>query len=255
MLSAGMKLVLRSIILCGGMLNVCEASTVAVVRDLPDDCIEIGSSAEISLTVAISEPIPSAVIIKEIWPDGWEVTNAVWNGKAFAPSLSNGEYRWLFGVGEAVASGLLTYEVVVRPGAVQVPVSGVALYGANTISTDGDESIQLCMTGDYDEDGLLDGWEIQYDFNPFDPSDAMEDTGKGTKVWQEYVAGTNPRDSNDVFKVTKFYMSNGVPVVEYWPSNVPGRTYTLRGTDSLTNTDWNTPTNAANFFHIRVEME
>lgn len=83
---------------------------------------------------------------------------------------------------------------------------------------------------------------------------AMEDTGKGTQVWQDYVVGTNPK-SNEVFKVTKFYMSNSVPVVEYWPSNVVGRTYTLAGTTNLSTTNkWNVPTNTATFFRVEVEL-
>jgi len=46
---------------------------------------------------------------------------------------------------------------------------------------------------DTDDDGMPDGWEVQYGLNPLDPSDADGDLdGDGLTNLEEYQAGTNP---------------------------------------------------------------
>jgi len=48
---------------------------------------------------------------------------------------------------------------------------------------------------DTDKDGMPDTWEVDYGFNPNDPSDAAKDFDKdGATNVQEFVAGTNPID-------------------------------------------------------------
>lgn len=48
---------------------------------------------------------------------------------------------------------------------------------------------------DTDGDGMGDGWEVAYDFNPLDPSDAMEDAdGNGWTNLEEHEGASNPVD-------------------------------------------------------------
>jgi hypothetical protein len=52
---------------------------------------------------------------------------------------------------------------------------------------------------DLDSDGMPNEWEEEYAFDPRDPDDADEDADQD--LWsnlEEYEAGTNPRDANDV---------------------------------------------------------
>jgi len=64
---------------------------------------------------------------------------------------------------------------------------------------------------DHDDDGMPDGWEVKYDFDPHDPSDAAEDTDEdgydsnrdgqvtGNELFtnlEEYQEGTHPRREN-----------------------------------------------------------
>ena len=50
-------------------------------------------------------------------------------------------------------------------------------------------------TSDFDEDGMPDSWEEQYNLNPLNASDAEDDPdGDGLTNLEEYLLGLNPRD-------------------------------------------------------------
>ena len=57
-----------------------------------------------------------------------------------------------------------------------------------------------CATIDGDGDGIPDGWESLYGFNPNDPADAGQDfDGDGMTNSQEYIAGTDPNQRREHF--------------------------------------------------------
>jgi YD repeat-containing protein len=67
---------------------------------------------------------------------------------------------------------------------------------SNSLDTDGDLIANFADL-DEDGDGMPDAWEIQYGFNPLDPSDAAKDAnGNGISNLQEYLNGTNPLSTN-----------------------------------------------------------
>ena len=109
--------------------------------------------------------------------------------------------------------------------------------------------------GWFESHGLLSG-----DSNP--ESVAMQTTGKRDgsgrllTVMDDFIAGTDPTDENDVFSVT-ISISNGLPVVEWHPNlntNGANRVYTIYGKETLDD-DWATPTNAlSHFFKVDVAM-
>ena len=77
-------------------------------------------------------------------------------------------------------------------------------------------------------------------------------------VWQDYVAGTDPTDTNSVF-TAKVEMVDGMPVVTWEPKLGAGdealRSYTVYGKTNLTDAAWHSPTNeASRFFKVDVEM-
>ena len=94
------------------------------------------------------------------------------------------------------------------------------------------------------------------------PTGKKDAAGNALQVWQDYVAGTDPTDLNDVFRAT-IDMSGGTPVVSWTPvlpaAETAKRTYTILGRKSLLSGDW-TPVPSGqeanyNFFKVRVAMK
>ena len=90
------------------------------------------------------------------------------------------------------------------------------------------------------------------------PTDNKDAQGNNMYVWQDYVAGTDPTDTNSVF-TAKIDVVDGVPVVTWSPELPPEqtalRTYTIYGKTNLTDKAWHSPTNeASRFFKVGVEM-
>ena len=77
-------------------------------------------------------------------------------------------------------------------------------------------------------------------------------------VWQDYIAGTDPTDTNSVF-TARVEMVDGLPVVTWEPKlsadEEARRSYTIYGKTNLTDRVWHSPTNeASRFFKVGVEM-
>ncbi len=90
------------------------------------------------------------------------------------------------------------------------------------------------------------------------PTDKKDAKGNDMYVWQDYVAGTDPTDTNSVFK-TSIDFVDGAPVVTWSPELPPEqavlRAYTIYGKTNLTDRVWHSPTNASSrFFRVGVEL-
>ena len=94
------------------------------------------------------------------------------------------------------------------------------------------------------------------------PTGKKDAAGNALQVWQDYVAGTDPTDLNDVFRAT-IDMRGGTPVISWTPvlsaAEAAKRTYTVFGRKSLLSGDW-TPVPSGqevnyNFFKVRVAMK
>ena len=75
--------------------------------------------------------------------------------------------------------------------------------------------------------------------------------GDGFLNWEEYVAGTDPRDAASRFRVTRLTVENGKPTIE-WAPNLPNRAYTLQGKATLDDTWQSLPGADARFFRVLV---
>jgi len=77
----------------------------------------------------------------------------------------------------------------------------------NSPDTDGD-LVANFVDEDDDNDGLPDSYELQYNFDPLDPTDANEDAdGDGQSNLQEFQSGTDPLVNNG---------STQVPTLPEW---------------------------------------
>lgn len=80
------------------------------------------------------------------------------------------------------------------------------------------------FSGDTDEDGLPDAWEMQY-FGTLNYGPSDDPDHDGLSNYQEYIAGTNPNNANSVLRVTEITSAGG-QVHLTWNS-VAGKTYTI----------------------------
>ena len=94
------------------------------------------------------------------------------------------------------------------------------------------------------------------------PSGKKDAAGHDLQVWQDYVAGTDPTDVNDVFRAS-ISLESGNPVISWDPllpaAEAAKRTYTIYGRQSLLSGDWSAVPQGQernyNFFKVTVRMK
>jgi hypothetical protein len=92
-------------------------------------------------------------------------------------------------------------------------------------------SVRLALdpTGDEDADGLPNGWEMEHNLDPFSASTDDGATGDpdhdGATNWQEFLAGTDPRDPASVLRL-HITTSDSLHYTFSWPA-VVGKGYQL----------------------------
>ena len=88
--------------------------------------------------------------------------------------------------------------------------------------------------------------------------------GNAMQVWQDFVAGTDPTDENDVFTASITFDADGKPQIAYSPkfeneAEAAKRKYTTYGKVKITDKDWTEVPEgeeaAYNFFKVTVEMK
>jgi regulation of enolase protein 1 (concanavalin A-like superfamily) len=124
---------------------------------------------------------------------------------------------------------------------VGLAVSAVNNSGLNTSTFD---SVRVLppSNADNDGDGIPDWWETAYDLNPFDASDAAQDSdGDGRMNLQEYMAGTNPRNAASVLRITSWLRSTNDVVLRF--NTITGRTYAVEQARVLPTNTWQVLTN------------
>jgi hypothetical protein len=99
----------------------------------------------------------------------------------------------------------------------------------------------IIVLPDADGDHVPDGWETQYGFDPFNAADAILDSdGDGMRTWQEFIAGTDPRDPQSYLKLEAARDGNGAALSFNATSN---KTYTVSFLEELGGVTWRTVTN------------
>jgi hypothetical protein len=82
-------------------------------------------------------------------------------------------------------------------------------------------------------------WLQSYGFtNDFSAAELSDPDGDGISTWQEYFAGTNPRDKTSAFKIQSISRARADAPYQVVYSTVAGRTYRVDGSTDLVN--WTT---------------
>ena len=123
-----------------------------------------------------------------------------------------------------------TYDSVARRVRVQGPLNNGT--GTNSIIiTFGDS--------DFDGDGLPDWWEQQYGLDPLDDGTVNPDNGAsgdpdgdGFSNLQEFLAGTDPKNSNSALRITTIARAASGDIVITWDS-VADKTYIVQSADNV----------------------
>ena len=92
---------------------------------------------------------------------------------------------------------------------------------------------------DRDADGLPDGWEQAHGLNPLEASDAsLDPDGDGQTNRQEYVAGTDPRDSRSVLRIDGIAWDSGASAVILRFNARANRAYRIEEREALNDGSW-----------------
>ncbi|HOW96841.1 MAG TPA: TIGR03790 family protein [Kiritimatiellia bacterium] len=126
------------------------------------------------------------------------------------------------------------------------PASWIAIQRSPTLDTDSDalpDSWEqqyfgglyvYAATNDPDSDGMPNHFEQAHALNPTNNDAAADGDGDKAGNWQEYVAATDPGDSNSVFRVASGSDTNRRPLLSFFADT--GRLYEVRyNSDYLTN--------------------
>jgi len=126
-------------------------------------------------------------------------------------------------IGSQQTSGVWPYGALVRWGSCGLAyLSGNTPYVVPTV---------VGLTADVDQDGLPDDWEIQNQLSPVTAGDRdLDIDGDGLTNADEFVAGTNPRDSSSVLGLRATRKGGGIELS--WQT-APERRYRLQKSTGL----------------------
>ena len=198
-----------------------------------------GSTSSAPAHLAVVQPVPVAPVIVQQPLSQATVAGA---NVILSVSVTNTAtlpvtYRWRRNNAAWVTNVLSERSCFVTVTNAQLPATNFNVIVANTARPSGFLSSNAYLTylADADGDGLPDAWTTRYFGHPTgqaaDLSRPQDDAdGDGLLNWQEYVAGTDPKDPSSYLRVDAGSANGGTTVVFGAVSN---RTYTLLFTDAL----------------------
>ena len=109
-----------------------------------------------------------------------------------------------------------------------------------------------------DENSLLPSGSTDYRAALEALSGKKDSSGAPLSYWHDYVAGTDPKNPADVFKVTAITITNGTVYLSWSPdlrSAPQPREYQILGKEKLTDPTWAPTNSASRFFRVDVHLK
>jgi hypothetical protein len=111
-----------------------------------------------------------------------------------------------------------------------------------------------------DENNLLPTGSEDYKAALEASSGKIGSNGAALPYWYDYVAGTDPNDPNDIFRITSISVTNGTIFLTWRPdlsSDALAREYKVLGKASLSDPDesWAPTNSASRFFRVDVHLK
>lgn len=133
-------------------------------------------------------------------------------------------------------------------GIYSVLITNLASGRVGTVSLD----MPLFVFTDFDRDRMADIWEMENGLATNNAADALIDTdGDGFSNLQEYIAGTNPRDKSDYFKIDSLKFGSTAAEIQFLARS--NKTYSVQFRDVFGSAGWSTLTNLNSQATSRVE--
>jgi hypothetical protein len=184
-----------------------------------------------------------------------ELTSCVYTNTAAGKHV----YRWRYVKDDSVTVGADTgwlANVRLTPLA---PESAEGVTFTYTDATGAERSVTVPKTW-VDEKGLLPSGSTDYRAALAAPSGKTGAGGAALSYWHDYLAGTDPKDLSDIFRITSITVVNDAVMLTWSPDlrdAVPPRAYQVLGKARLDDPaeTW-APTNAASrFFRVDVHLK
>jgi hypothetical protein len=109
-----------------------------------------------------------------------------------------------------------------------------------------------------DENSLLPSGSTDYRAALEAPSGKKDSSGAPLSYWHDFIAGTDPKNPADVFKVTAIAITNGTVYLSWSPdlrSAPQPREYQILGKEKLTDPTWAPTNSASRFFRVDVHLK
>ncbi len=155
-------------------------------------------------------------------------------------TVSNGSGSGIYTNGQQVA---ITADALVGKTFVQwigdtQYVNNVTYTNAVVTMSTNNVSLTATFTEQTTANGTPYWWLAQYGLTNYEADAVLDQDSDGMQTWQEYIAGTDPTNSNSVLKLTDFVLS-GERMKISWPG-VQNRAYTFQYqyADSLKTNNW-----------------